>query len=102
MSMSISITEQASSRGPTIKVVGLSLSSFFAISFALCVLGYLLFPGLPITHSTLSIFLPGFTLLTWQSFVLGLVEAVAWGWYVAAIFVPLYRFFARRAEANRR
>ncbi|MFZ5663277.1 MAG: hypothetical protein ACOY9B_11325 [Pseudomonadota bacterium] len=40
--------------------LGMALSVFFAISFGLCVLGYLLFPELPIVHSALSIFLPGF------------------------------------------
>ncbi len=97
MSMSISISEQVRSPGPSIKVVGFSLSAFLAISFTLCVLGYLLFPGLPIAHSALSIFLPGFALLSWRSFVLGLAESIVWGWYVAVVFVPLYRFFARRA-----
>lgn len=77
-----------------IPVVGMALSSFLAISFVLCVIGYLLFPGLPITHSALSIFLPGFTLLNWASFCLGLFESFAWGWYIAAGFGLLYNFFA--------
>ena len=54
----------------------------------------LLFPSLPIDHSALSIFLPGFTLLSWPTFVLGLVESFGWGWYVALVFAPLYNFFA--------
>lgn len=85
-------------RTPRIQVMtlGMSLSLFFAISFALCVLGYLLMPGLPITHQALSIFLPGFTLLSWSSFCLGLFESLAWGWYVALVFGPLYNFFAVR------
>ena len=96
MSMSISVTESGPSDRPTIRVLGASLSAFLAISYILCVLGYVLFPSLPIAHSALSIFLPGFTLLSWQSFAIGLVETIAWGWYVAVVFVPLYRFFARR------
>jgi 2TM family of unknown function (DUF5676) len=80
----------------SITVLGLSLSLFFAISFVICILGYLIFPGLPIAHSALSIFLPGFELLSWSSFALGLVESFIWGWYVAVIFVPLYNFFAAR------
>lgn len=78
-------------------VFGISLSLFLAISFVLCVLGYLLFPGLPIAHEALSLFLPGFKLLSWPSFFLGLVESLAWGWYIALIFGPLYNFFVARA-----
>lgn len=77
-------------------VFGLSLSLFLATSYVLCVLGYLLFPSLPIEHSALAIFLPGFTLLSWQAFFLGLVESFAWGWYVALIFCPLFNFFGAR------
>ncbi|HKI14489.1 MAG TPA: hypothetical protein VKA12_05670 [Roseiarcus sp.] len=40
--------------------------------------------------------LPGFTLLGWPTFLLGVVESFAWGWYVALIFGPLYNFFALR------
>jgi hypothetical protein len=42
----------------------------------------------------LSVFLPGFELLSWRSFFLGLVESFAWGWYVARIIAPLCNFFA--------
>jgi hypothetical protein len=76
--------------------LGMGLSSFLAISYVLCVLGYLFLPGLPIEHSALSIFLPGFTLLSWPSFFLGLAESFGWGWYVALVFGPLYNFFAAR------
>jgi len=72
---------------------GMSLSLFFAASYTLCVLGYLLFPGLPIDHAALAIFLPGFELLSWPSFLLGLVESFGYGWYIALIFGPLYNFF---------
>ncbi len=76
--------------------LGLSLSLFLAISYTLCIVGYVLFPGLPISHSSLAIFLPGFELLSWRTFVLGLVESLAWGWYFALIFGPLYNFFVSR------
>ena len=75
---------------------GMALSGFLAISYVLCVLGYLLFPSLPINHAALTIFLPGFELLNWSTFFLGLVESFIWGWYVALIFAPLYNFFAAR------
>ncbi len=77
-------------------VFGLALSLFLAISYVLCVLGYLLFPSLPIEHSALATVLPGFALLSWQTFFLGLVESLAWGWYAALIFCPLFNFFSAR------
>lgn len=76
---------------------GFALSSFLLLSFVLCVAGYLLLPSLPITHSALSIFLPGFALLSWSDFFVGAVESVLWGWYIALVFGSLYNFFARRA-----
>ena len=77
-------------------VVGMALSMFLAISYVICITSYLVLPGLPIKHDMLSVFLPGFELLNWRSFFLGLVESFAWGWYVALIFAPLYNFFALR------
>ena len=81
-----------------IKRLGLSLSMFFAISYVICILGYLLMPDFPVRHEALSILLPGFKLLSWQSYFLGLIESFAWGWYIAAVFVPLYNFFGRFAH----
>jgi len=77
---------------------GMALSCFLAISYVLCVLGYLLFPSLPINHAALTIFLPGFELLSWSTFCLGLIESFVWGWYVALILGPLYNFFATRRQ----
>ena len=75
---------------------GLSLSLFLAISYTLCILGYIFFPAIPISHSSLAIFLPGFELLSWKTFILGLIESLGWGWYFALIFGPLYNFFVSR------
>ena len=75
---------------------GMALSWFFAISYVFCVLGYVLFPALPINHAALSIFLPGFELLSWSTFCLGFVETFVWGWYIALVFGPLYNFFVAR------
>ena len=75
--------------------LGLSLSLFFALSFALCVLAGLVFPNWSLHQPWLQFF-PGFTWLTWQSFLLGLIESFAYGWYVALIFGPLYNLFAAR------
>ena len=83
-------------RTVSITALGMSLSLFLAISFVLCIAGYLILPGLPVKHEALAIFLPGFELLTWQGFVIGLVESYAWGWYVALVLGSLYNYFARR------
>ena len=77
--------------------LGLSLSTFAAINFVLCVLLGLFWPegGL---HQPWLQFLPGFTWLTWQSFLLGLVESFAYGWYFALIFTPLFNFFSSKGR----
>ena len=80
------------------RAFGLSLSLFLTISYLLCVAGYLLLPDLSVPHSSLTIFLPGFALLSWRTFLLGLVESFLWGWYVTITFVPLYNFFILRAQ----
>jgi hypothetical protein len=79
-------------------VLGLSLSSFFVVPYGICALGYLIFPSMPVQHAALRIFLPGFELLSWRTFFLGLVESLVWGWYIALLFGTLYNFFLRRAS----
>jgi hypothetical protein len=76
---------------------GLSLGLFLAITYVLCVGFDLLFPGQAMYPSWQRL-LPGFTWLTWPSFLLGLVESFAYAWYVALIFCPLFNFFAARAR----
>ena len=78
-----------------IVTLGLSLSLFFVISYAICIAGYLLLPGFPVQHGALSIFLPGFELLSWGSFCLGMAESFIWGWYIALVFGALYNFISR-------
>ena len=79
-----------------IVTLGLSLSLFFLISYLICIAGYLLLPGFPLQHSALSIFLPGFELLSWRSFCLGMAESFIWGWYIALVFGALYNFIGQR------
>jgi hypothetical protein len=97
----VSPESHAGNNAPTVPTIplstlGMSLSLFLAFSFVLCVLGYLILPGLPVKHEALAIFLPGFELLTWQGFVIGLAESYAWGWYIALVLGAIYNFFARR------
>ena len=81
--------------GIPVVVFGMSLGTFLAITYVLCVGFDLLFPGQAMYQTWLRL-LPGFSWLTWTSFLLGLVESFAYGWYIALIFGPLFNFFARR------
>ena len=49
-------------------------------------------------HQLLAQLLPGFTWITWPSFLLGLLWSVVYGWYVAVVFVPLFNFFSARTQ----
>ncbi len=93
----------SSHQAPAIPVLALGVASslFLAISFILCVLGYLLFPSLPIPHDTLTLLLPGFQLLTFRSFLLGLAESVGFAWYGSLIFGPLINYFSIRFTHSR-
>lgn len=84
-----------SARLPVV-TLGMSLSLFFGITFILCVGFDLLFPGYAMYETWIRL-LPGFIWLSWPSFFLGLVESVAYGWYIALIFGPIYNFFAVRS-----
>ena len=81
-----------------IAALGLSLSAFLALSYVLCIMGYLVAPGMPVKHEALSIFLPGFELLSWKTFLLGLAESYVWGWYLAVGFWLIYNFIAARVR----
>jgi 2TM family of unknown function (DUF5676) len=81
----------------SIITLGQALSAFLIVSYTICILGYLLLPGMPVKHEFLEIFLPGFTLLTWHTFFLGLIESFLFGWYIALVLGPIYNFFLRRA-----
>ncbi len=76
--------------------LGMSLGIFLAISFALCVALGLLVPGAHMYESWLPL-LPGVTWISLPSFLLGLVETFAYGWYIALVFVPIHNFFDRKA-----
>ncbi len=82
------------SRIPVV-ALGMSLGSFLALTFVLCVLFDLWFPVLAM-NPVWAPLLPGFTWISWASFLLGLIEAFAYGWYIALVFGPLYNFFAMR------
>jgi hypothetical protein len=72
-----------------------SISLFLALSFVLCVLLGLVVPDIGLHERWLQLF-PGFTWLTWPSFLLGVLESFAYGWYSALNFGPLFTFLAAR------
>jgi len=77
--------------------LGLSLASFFVISYVLCVLFGVLVSERGI-HQLFAQLLPGFTWITWPSFLLGLLWSFVFGWYFAVVFAPLFNFFAARTQ----
>ncbi len=105
MPRAITMTEHNSQAGtplPTrtksaipIFALGMSLGLFLAVTFVLCILFDLWFPDFAM-NPVWAPLLPGFTWLSWSSFFIGLVEAFAYGWYIAIIFAPLYNFFSAR------
>lgn len=80
-----------------LKTVGVSLGLFLSISYVLCVVYDLIFPGQTMYQAWMRL-LPGFTWITWGSFFLGLVESFLYGIYIALVFVPLYNFFKGKFE----
>jgi hypothetical protein len=85
-------------QGLSLAAVGHATSLFLAIAFTLCVGFDLLFPSHAMFKAWQDL-LPGFRWISWLSFVLGLIESYAYGWFVALIWVPLYNVFALRRPA---
>ena len=69
--------ETSASRPALIPVVplGMALGLFLVISYLACIALYLIAPEMASGHAVLVLFLPGFKLLNWASFFLGLVES---------------------------
>ncbi len=81
------------------KVVTLSLGTFMAITYALCVAYGVLISsrGHAVVFETV---FPGFTWLNATSFVIGLIEAFVYGAYAGALYSALYNYFGRRAARD--
>ncbi len=73
----------------------LALGLFLAITFTLCVIWGLLFPHTSFQQALLGAVLPGFTWLSWTSFLVGLAESFLYGIFAAAVFVPLHNGLSR-------
>jgi len=80
----------------SIKVTGLSLSAFLLVTYLLCIGFGLVMPERFHMHEAWAPLLPGFEWLTWTGFFFGAAGAYLYGWYIAVVFVPLWRFFSRR------
>jgi hypothetical protein len=78
-----------------IKPLGNTLSLVLLLSYLLCVGFGLLAPKQLHMHEAWAPLLPGFEWLTWKGFLIGLVETYLYGWYIAVLFVPLYRIFSK-------
>ncbi|MCF6301369.1 MAG: DUF5676 family membrane protein [Proteobacteria bacterium] len=76
---------------------GQASSLFLAITFTFCVAFGLVFPQYAM-YGIWEKLLPGFEWLSWQGFLIGLIESYAYGWYFALIWVPLYNFFGRKSK----
>ena len=72
--------------------VGHATSLLLMISFILCVGFDFLFPEYDMYQSWQNL-LPGFEWISWKSFILGMLEAYGYGWYIALVWVPIYNFF---------
>ncbi|PAU80338.1 hypothetical protein CK501_07755 [Halovibrio salipaludis] len=81
--------------GLRIGPLGNSLSLLLAISYLLCVGFGLIAPESMRMYEAWAPLLPGFEWLSLSGFIIGLVEAYLYGWYLALLFVPLYRWFSR-------
>ncbi len=77
-------------RGLSIWRTGLALGLFLVITYALCITFGLLAPEQFRMYTAWQALLPGFTWLSPASFLLGLVESFAYGFYISIVFVPIY------------
>lgn len=79
--------------------VGQATGFLLAISFILCVVFDLVFPEQAM-FQTWQKLLPGFVWLSWKSFIIGVIETYAYGWYFALIWVPLFNVFSARQSKS--
>lgn len=84
-------------RVPSIITVGHALSVFLLLTYLICIGFGLLVPGEARMYEAWAPLLPGFEWLTVTGFVFGAIGAYAYGWYIAVVFMPIYRFFERRS-----
>ncbi len=76
------------------RIVGAAMASFLAFAYVTCV-GYDLLFGQQMYRAWVAL-LPGFAWISWGSFLLGLVETIAYGFFFGLVFAPAYNFFLVR------
>lgn len=64
--------------------------------FALDMLAGVAFPNWWVMQKAWELVLPGFSFISWSSFVVGLAERFIGGFLTALLFVPLYNLIADR------
>lgn len=79
-----------------IQALGWSLGIFFAITYTICVIFDLVFPGQSMT-ALWNPLLPWVDDISTGGYALGVVETLLYGWFVALIFGPLFNLFAERS-----
>jgi hypothetical protein len=80
----------------TIGVVGAALSTLFVLSYTLYIGALTLAHVAPFLEPIIALLLPHSLLPGLGGFGIGLVRCAALGWFVAAVFCPLYNFYARQ------
>jgi hypothetical protein len=76
--------------------LGIALSIFLPLSYALCLMILFLFPHFPFNHSVLIFFVPSLEDADGYTLLMGLVEAVADAWWIALGFGSIYNFLVGR------
>jgi hypothetical protein len=89
------MSEQPFRQGPRLVPLGLTLSSFLLVTYLLCIIFGLIAPDRFHMHEAWAPLLPGFEWLTPQGVLFGAIGSFLYGWYIAVLFVPLYRLFHR-------
>ncbi|KAA3616814.1 MAG: hypothetical protein D8M58_17580 [Calditrichaeota bacterium] len=72
--------------------VAYTTTIFLIITYVLCILFDFVFPQWSMSKIWETV-LPGFSWISWSSFLIGLVGTVGYGVYTAVVFVPIYNFF---------
>ena len=80
-----------------IQALGWSLGIFFAITYTICMVFDLAFPGQSMT-GLWNPLLPWVDNISLGNYVLGVAETLLYGWFVALIFGPLFNLFAERSS----
>jgi len=75
--------------------LAMTMATFLTVSYVFCILFGLAIQG-PGMQLLLPMLLPGFEWLSLQSFFIGLIWVIAFGAYIAVLFVPIFNYFNRK------